>query len=50
MDLDYDEMDGLDMAAAVADKRVSPDELLTEAIRRAEKHSGLNAIVTEMFD
>lgn len=50
MSLDYDEMDGLDMAAAVAERRVSPDELLTEAIRRAEKHASLNAIVTQMFE
>ena len=50
MELDYDAMDGLAMADAVNAGKVSADELLTEAIRRVERHRAKNAVVTDMFD
>ncbi len=48
---EYDQHDGLGLAALVASGQVTPAELLEEAIDRAERvNPVLNAIVVPMFD
>jgi amidase len=48
---DYGAMDGLDLAAAVRRRRVSPLELLEEAIARAERlNPRTGAIVGTLYD
>ncbi len=48
---EYDQYDGLGLAALVARGEVSPDELLDEAIERTERlNPKLNAVVLEHFD
>lgn len=48
---EYDQYDGLGLAALVREKKVTPRELCEEAIRCIEKlNPELNAVVTPMFD
>ena len=48
---DYAKYDGLGLAELVANKDVTPTELVEEAIARVEKHNGkLNAVVFKTFD
>lgn len=48
--VEYEQYDGLGLAALVREKKISPVELCDEAIRRIEKlNPVLNAVVTPMF-
>ena len=47
---DYEQYDGLGLAALVRTGEVCPEELLVAAIARSEAHNPvLNAVVTPMF-
>src|SRR5207244_11331842 len=48
---DYDEHDGIGLAALVGSGQVSPDELLEAAIERVERDNPLvNAVVMRLYD
>src|SRR5260370_40056865 len=48
---EYDQLDGLALAALVRKRQVSPVELCDEAIARAERVNGqLNALVTPLYE
>ena len=48
---EYGNYDGLGLAALVRDKKVSPKELLDEAIARTEKvDPQINAVVVKHYD
>src|SRR5438876_5435768 len=48
---EYDQLDGLEMAALVRAKKVTPGELLEEAIARAERvNPRINAVVRPLYD
>jgi Asp-tRNA(Asn)/Glu-tRNA(Gln) amidotransferase A subunit family amidase len=47
---EYSDFDGMGLAELVKKKEVTPNELLEEAISRAEKHKNLNAIIYPMYD
>lgn len=47
---EYENFDGLGLAKLVRDKEVTPQELLEEAIFRADKQKKLNAIIYPMYD
>src|SRR5512134_3269659 len=48
---EYDQYDGLGLAELVRSKKVSPADLVEEAIRRIEQYNpALNAVVYKMYD
>jgi amidase len=48
---EYDDYDGLGLAELVREGKVSPQELLDEAVARIEKlNAQLNALVTPLFE
>src|SRR3954453_18378491 len=48
---EYDKFDGLDLAALVRRREVSPAELLEEAITRVERvNPHLNAVIRPLYD
>ena len=48
---EYGKYDGLGLAELVRKKKVSPGELVEEAITRIEKHNpDLNAVVNKLYD
>src|SRR3954470_23671702 len=48
---EYDKFDGLDLAALVRRREVSPAELLEEAIARVERvNPRINAVVRPLYD
>lgn len=47
---EYDKLDGLAMAAMIADGKVSPEALMRCAIDAAKRRTDLNALVYERFE
>src|SRR3954453_9648523 len=48
---EYDKLDGLDLAALVRRREVSPSELLEEAIARVERvNPRINAVIRPLYD